>query len=274
MSSLKASVEDLHPAYFAMVMATGIVSIAAGLYDMRIVAVALCWLNAFMFVALWLLTLARLFWHPARFADDLIDHNRAPGFFTAVAGTCILGSQWVLVFNEPGIAHLLWFLGIFLWVLLTYTVFTGLTVKESKPALAEGINGGWLIAVVATQSVSVLGTLLAPQFVSQRQPVLFSVDVVMGGHALHLDDLSDLLPLRLLQDVTVGPDASLVDQHGRRRNLHPGRRPPDPQRAGAVVPASHASISLWLHSLFLGDRDMVDTHALRFGTLETSLQGS
>jgi len=37
--------ENLHPAYFAMVMATGIVSIAADLMDMQPIAVALCWLN-------------------------------------------------------------------------------------------------------------------------------------------------------------------------------------------------------------------------------------
>lgn len=55
-SSLKTTVEDLHPAYFAMVMATGIVSIAANLYDMRILAVALFWLNVLAFALLWLMT--------------------------------------------------------------------------------------------------------------------------------------------------------------------------------------------------------------------------
>ena len=32
-----------------------------------------------------------------------------------------------------------------------------LTVKQDKPALVEGLNGGWLVAVVAAQSVCVLG---------------------------------------------------------------------------------------------------------------------
>ncbi len=187
MNSLNAAVEDLHPAYFAMVMATGIVSIAADLFDMRIVAVTLCWLNVLTFVVLWLMTLARLFWHRRRFLSDLVDHSRAPGFFTMVAGTCILGSQWMLVFENPRLARLLWLLGILLWVALTYTIFTGLTVKEAKPALAEGINGGWLIAVVATQSVSVLGTLLAPQFSSRWQPVLFfSLSMWLWGGMLYI----------------------------------------------------------------------------------------
>jgi hypothetical protein len=39
-----------------------------------------------------------------------------------------------------------------LWLGLTYAVFTGLVVEERKPTLAEGIHGGWLLAVVATRA--------------------------------------------------------------------------------------------------------------------------
>jgi hypothetical protein len=41
------------------------------------------------------------------------------------------------------------------WSARERAVFTALTVKETKPTLDEGINGGWLVAV-ATQSVSTL----------------------------------------------------------------------------------------------------------------------
>ena len=34
-------------------------------------------------------------------------------------------------------------------------------MKQDKPALADGITGAWLIAVVATQSIAVLSGLLA-----------------------------------------------------------------------------------------------------------------
>ena len=44
-------------------------------------------------------------------------------------------------------AAILWVIGIILWADITYGVFTILTVKEVKPTLAEGINGGWLVAV-------------------------------------------------------------------------------------------------------------------------------
>src|SRR5690606_36401899 len=39
--------------------------------------------------------------------------------------------------------------------------FTAFTVKRDKPTLDKGINGGWLLAVVATQALSVSSALLA-----------------------------------------------------------------------------------------------------------------
>ena len=184
---VKTSVKDLHPAYFAMVMATGIVSIAAQLLEMRMIAVTLGWLNLLIFAVLWGLTVARLVYHRRRFLSDLIDHNRGVGFLTMVAGSCVLGSQWLLVFQNWQMARFLWLFGIFLWMGLTYTIFTALTVKQNKPALAEGINGGWLIAAVATQSVSNLGTLLAPEFGAYSQPTLFfTLSMWLWGGMLYI----------------------------------------------------------------------------------------
>src|SRR5688500_3325359 len=53
----------LHPAYFALVMATGIVSIAAHLLEIPIVPKALFALNVVFYPALWGLTLARAWRH-------------------------------------------------------------------------------------------------------------------------------------------------------------------------------------------------------------------
>ena len=170
-----------------MVMATGIVSIAAALMEMPAIGLALCWLNLLFFIILWLFTLARLVWHRRRFLADLTDHNRGPGFFTTVAGTCILGSQWLILLNAPGMALSLWLFAIPLWMVLTYTIFAGVTVKEDKPSLAEGIHGGWLIAVVATQAVSVLGARLAPVFDSTSEPmVFFALSMWLWGGMLYI----------------------------------------------------------------------------------------
>ncbi len=156
-----AQLAELSPAYFGMTMATGIVSLAAHLLGMESVASALFLLNCIVYTVLWILTLLRIVRYPSRFFNDLIDHLRGPGFFTAVAGTCILGSQFVLLATEYRVAMVLWEVAAVLWIGLTYAIFTGFTVKEHKPPLHQGISGAWLLAVVATQSIAVLGALLA-----------------------------------------------------------------------------------------------------------------
>ncbi len=148
--------ESLFPGYFALVMATGVVSIACQLLGLRPVALALIAVNWVAYTVLWTLTFIRVF----RFRDvllrDMSDHERAPGFFTIVAGTCVLGTQNMIVLGAAGVAGALWWFGLCLWFGVMYAFFTAVTVRKRKPTLARGINGAWLIAAVSTQSVVVL----------------------------------------------------------------------------------------------------------------------
>src|SRR6185437_13518115 len=48
-------------------------------------------------LVLWLLTLLRVLHHRRLFVDDLFSHQRGLGFFTIVAGTCVLGVQMILI---------------------------------------------------------------------------------------------------------------------------------------------------------------------------------
>ena len=178
---------DLHPAYFAMVMATGIVSVAGHLLGLRWIALPLFWANIVAYVAVWILMLARVVRYPDRVRADLMHHGRCVGFFTAVAATCVLGSQVLLIAGRWTPAAALWFLGVALWAGLTYTIFSILTIKATKPTLAEGINGGWLVSVVAAQSVAVLGAQLAGGFGAWSQHVLFYCLIMwLGGGMLYI----------------------------------------------------------------------------------------
>jgi tellurite resistance protein TehA-like permease len=159
--ALPGGLAELSPAYFGMVMATGIVSIAAHLLEMPRLAQALFGLNIAVYAVLWCLSLARAALHPRRFFGDMVDHMRGPGFFTAVAGTSVLGSQCMLLAGEVRAGIALWAVAIVLWFGLTYTIFAGFTIKARKPTLDQGISGAWLLAVVATQSIAVLSALIA-----------------------------------------------------------------------------------------------------------------
>src|SRR5574337_830554 len=156
-----APLAGLSPAYFGMVMVTGIVSLAAHLLAMESMAKALFRLNIAFYAALWFLTVLRMTRYPRRFFGDMVDHLRGPGFFTTVAATSVLGSQFVVLAADYRTATVLWIVAVVLWIALTYTIFTGFTIKERKPTLDQGISGAWLLAVVATQSIAVLSGLLA-----------------------------------------------------------------------------------------------------------------
>src|SRR5262245_19954056 len=140
----------LSPAYFAMVMATGAVSIASHLQGLDALAHVLFWFNAATWLSLWVLNVLRAMRHRARFLADLGDHLRAPGFFTAIAGTAVLSAQCLFFGVDDRLATALAAFALLLWLALTYTVFVALTVKDEKPPLDRGISGAWLLAVVAT----------------------------------------------------------------------------------------------------------------------------
>ena len=157
----RARLADLSPGYFALVMATGIVSIAAHFQGQQGVAQVLFYLNVIAWAVLWGLNVLRMALHARRFFGDMVDHLRGPGFFTMVAGTGVLASQFILFEADARLALWLAALALVLWAALTYTIFVAFTVKENKPTLDQGISGAWLLAVVSTQSLSVLSALLA-----------------------------------------------------------------------------------------------------------------
>jgi tellurite resistance protein TehA-like permease len=132
--------------------------------------------------------LIRLFVYFGRVLDDLRDYGRGPGFFTVVAATCLIGNQLVLLTGNTTVAFWLWIAGIGLWFVVMYAFFTMTVVREDKPALETGINGAWLIAIVATQSVSVLGTLLAPEMQGTAREVglFFALCMYLLGGMLYL----------------------------------------------------------------------------------------
>lgn len=181
-------IAGLFPGYFSLVMATGIVSVAANVHGMAASAKVLLVVNLVAYAALVLLLVARMALHPRRVAADLGDHGRGPGFFTVVAGTCVLGSQLLIVAERGEAARWLWLAGIALWVLVMYAFFTAVVVREDKPSLEAGINGAWLLAIVATQSVAVLGALLAPEMAGERRELalFFALSMYLLGAMLYV----------------------------------------------------------------------------------------
>lgn len=185
---LLEAVRDLPPSYFAMVMATGALCVVCQLLGMGWLAWALFGINCVAYVCFVVLYVCRLVWFPRAVLADLLSHKSSAGFFTVVASTCIMGSQFILVAHSYAVSIFLWALAITVWVGLTYTIFTAYTVREEKPSLVEGLSGAWLLAVVATQSIAVLSALIAAHWPQPLRLELnfFALSMWLWGGMLYI----------------------------------------------------------------------------------------
>ena len=175
-------IENLSPSYFALVMATGIVSIGAKLCDYPSVAGFLFYINIASFAILIILYFARLVFYPKAIISDFAHPSKSPGFLTFVAASAVLGSQFIYIANNYRIASYFLFLSIASWIFLIYAFFFLITVKQHKPTLKKAIGGTWLLVIVSTQSVAILSGLLLEHFPLFTTPLLlFSLVMFLMG---------------------------------------------------------------------------------------------
>ncbi|MCR4291293.1 MAG: tellurite resistance/C4-dicarboxylate transporter family protein [Candidatus Kuenenia sp.] len=173
MGGIRNMIKALHPAYFAFVMSTGIISIASNMLGITPVALGLFYLNIAAYAVILTIQILRITMYWSLQYADISNPKLGLVYFTIVAGTNVLGAQFVNIVNCPCVAKALWFFGIFLWVLITLTTFTLLFLKNEQ-RIESTIHGGWLISAVGTQSVAVLGALLSPSFAEASNFILFS----------------------------------------------------------------------------------------------------
>src|SRR5690606_22834375 len=110
----------MSPANFGMVMATGIVSLAAHLLGHPTIANSLFLLNNVLFGVLCILTVLRAWCYPRYLLADLVDQLRGPTFFTTVAAAGVLASQFIIMRENTPVGEILWGIALALWALLTY----------------------------------------------------------------------------------------------------------------------------------------------------------
>jgi tellurite resistance protein TehA-like permease len=199
-------VGDLYPGSFALVMATGIVSIACHLAGLVAVAWALFWVNHIAYTLLWLLTLARLLGFLPKVVADIADPGRGPGFLTMVAGTSVLSRQLSLLAGNDVLALALAVAATLLWALLIYGFLVGAILRPEKPPPGRWVDGAWLLAVVATQSVS-LAWVGARSVLGLQDPIfLLMLALHLLGYVLYLV----LIGLILYQFVAFRLDPTLL----------------------------------------------------------------
>ena len=158
-----AAVAGLTPGYFALVMATGILSVGTELTGHHALSMILLWLCIAAFVILLSLTILRTIRHRGEIVADFLDPGRAFGFFTYVAGTNVLGTKLA----GAGYHHItLIFLAVTLsaWLIFGYVIpWTAVLGRSERPVIRHA-NGTWFIWVVASQSVAVAAATIQPMY--------------------------------------------------------------------------------------------------------------
>jgi tellurite resistance protein TehA-like permease len=119
-------------------------------------------------------------------ATELGDHVRGPAFLTIVAGTCVLGVQCTELVGWRSAGAGLWVLGLVSWSVLIYAFFAAVTLVEPKPRLEHGIDGAWLLATVSTESIAVLGTMVADRFARPDIVVFACLVLFLAGAMLYI----------------------------------------------------------------------------------------
>jgi tellurite resistance protein TehA-like permease len=195
------AIERMPPAAFSFVMATAIVGTAFTSLGLVFVGVAAFALAALGFVVLLGALCVRVILSPKAVLHDARNPARAFGFFTLVAATGVtatlgsmLGAEWML----PGALAI----AVVLWVLLIYGMLPWLITHTAGRALLPSVDGGWFLTVVATQSLSILGSATAD---GNRTVAFGALGLWCLGVVLYLLLISAVL-VRMLTETQPRPD--------------------------------------------------------------------
>jgi tellurite resistance protein TehA-like permease len=181
---LDRGIRDLYPGYPAIVMATGIISNALFFMEQFGLSQAFFVVNLAAYPVLLTIILIRLLRHTAVLWGDLLDPRLVFSFFTIVAATDVLGIQCDLR-GHSDIAAALWFFALLLWIILLYFSFAVLSFLNTARD-AKVVHGGWLIAIVGTQSLVLLGVRVADHLVEYGTGLIVLAHMLWGiGLALY-----------------------------------------------------------------------------------------
>jgi len=200
---LLVQIENLDPGSFALVMATGIVSNALFLEGHTAWSDVLFAINTVAYPWLLLLTALRAVWYQEALWKDLLDPRLVFSFSTIVAATDVFGLGLNLR-GFPEVATLLWFFALIAWFALVYFSFGVLTFLNTAHG-ANVVHGGWLIAIVGTESLVILGTAVAPHM-EDPGPAIFVLIHMLWGVGLGLYGIFITLFAHRVFFVEVKPD--------------------------------------------------------------------
>lgn len=178
MTSRIFPLQALHPGNFALVMASGIISIGLGFEGLTGLSDAMCIFAITAWLCLLLLSIVRLVCFTEAVKIDLLNPRMVFSFFTLVASTDIVG----LMLHARGydmLAIACWAMAFTAWCLLLYLSFSVLTFLTHEHNV-NIVHGGWLISIVGTQSLVLLGAQIAPSLGEYADYMIVEIHMLWG----------------------------------------------------------------------------------------------
>ncbi len=180
-------IRNYHPANFAMVMATGIMSIAFETLDFHLIARILFALNLILYFILCIILATRLMISLSNFIKNSKSLRHAFVSLTFVVGTNTIGIQLIVFNHATELALILWFIALTCWFVCIYLIILGFISIQKWSILLETVNGTALLIVVSTVSISLLGIyLLDAKDVDLNYPYLVATGLWILGVILYL----------------------------------------------------------------------------------------
>ena len=153
----KLSRVDLPPDIFAVVMATGIVSVAADDRHYPRISDALAALASAAFLLLTVGLIVRVVARPRSAVGEIGDPDVALRMFTAVAACSVLGVRFD---RHPPIVWLLGIASLAAWLLLVPLAVRDVASRP-RAELRDHVHGAWLLASVGTAGLGITAADLA-----------------------------------------------------------------------------------------------------------------
>lgn len=171
--NIKRGIRYFSPSYFALVMSTGIISVASNLLGYHLISYGFFILNNIAFYILAIIYIVRLLFFFPAFKKDMATPAAGAGFLTIVAATCIVGIEHAVLKNQFMASIVFWGIALVVWLILIYSFFILVTIRHSKSSLEKGINGSWLLFIVSAQALSILGNMITPYINLKGEMMLF-----------------------------------------------------------------------------------------------------
>ena len=154
LTRLRTGIRHLFPGYFALVMATGIVSMAVGSAGAAGLSAAMLVLGIICYLVLIACYIWRFASYRPEFMADATGPRTAFSLFTFTAASDVLGSRLAGGGYYTATAVLLIVSGA-AWLLLSYGVPLVLITGHGTGSALTGINGSWFLWTVGTQALAV-----------------------------------------------------------------------------------------------------------------------